>query len=243
MKTRVLLGILSTVATSIYFGASVHADAPRVQPAAALSLIGTTQGPHDVSSARRDFFDANPGADFFERGERITRVFGRAFSQGRGASESANAFIAQHSDIYGVPANQILPIGAFPDGSHAVDVYWDEATEAYRFTLLGYSQFVAGVPVFRSSLKLLMRNEAGFPLVLASSDLRNLGAFASTLVGRPTLGDFNQRTWSGQAIRIAALAEPTDPQLVIFAGVDDSPAKPTLAVSFIVTRGVPGSGL
>ncbi len=243
MKTRVLLSLLSTAAATIYFGSMGHADSPRVQPAAATTTAGVTQGAIDVNSARRDFFDANPGADFFERGDRITRVFGRAFSQGRGASESASAFIAQHSDIFGVSAEQILPMGAFPDGSHAVDVYWDENIDGFRFSLLGYSQFVQGVPVFRSALKLLMRNEPGFPLVLASAELRNLGAFATTLVGRPSLADFNQRTWSNQAIRNAAVAEPSEAQLVIFAGVDDSPATPTLAVSFIVVRGVPGSGL
>lgn len=243
MKTRVFLSILATAATTFYLGSTGHADVAQVQPAATLSTVGITQSAINVNTARREFFDAHAGADFFERGERITRVFGRAFSQGRGASESANAFIAQHSDIFGVSADHILPMGAFPDGSHAVDVYWDENIEGFRFSLLGYSQFVQGVPVFRSSLKLLMRNEPGFPLVLASADLRNLGGFATTLIGRPSLADFNQRTWSGQTIRNAAIAEPTEAQLVIFAGVDDSPATPTLAVSFVVVRGVPGAGL
>ncbi len=246
MTTRVLLGILTTTAATLFFGSSGQADAPRMQAGAAQVSIGTAdQSPVlvDVPSARRAFFEAHPGSEFFERGDRITRVYGRAFSQGRGASESAGAFVAAHAGIFGVTADQILPVGAFPDGSHSVDVYWDETTESFRFTLLGYSQVVSGVPVFRSSLKLLMRNEPGFPLVLASSELRNLGAFAGALVGRPSLADFSQRVWSGQAIRIAAVAEPTDAQLVIFAGVDDSPAPPTLAVSFIVERGVPGSGL
>ncbi len=246
MKTRVLLSILTTAAATIYFGSTGHADAPRVTTPAAraeATSVDVAAPAIDVAGARRDFFDANPGSDLFERGDRITRVYGRAFSQGRGASESAGAFIAQHSDIFGVAADQILPMGAFPDGSHAVDVYWDENLDGFRFTLLGYSQFVQGVPVFRSSLKLLMRNEAGYPLVLASVDLRNIGAFATTLVARPSLADFNERTWSGQAIRLAAIAQPTEAQLVIFAGADDSPATPTLAVSFIVERGVPGAGL
>lgn len=232
MFARTLVGTVCTTATLVGFAIDGAALAQQVGQSTAKSI--------DVASARRDFFDAHLGADFFERGDRITRVFGKAFSQGRSPVESANAFLRDSADVFGVATNDLVPYGAFPDGSHAVDVYWDEATESYRFTLLGYSQVVSGVPVFRATLKLLMRNEAGFPLVLASSELRNLADFPSTIVGRPTIADFDSRTWSSQAIRNPALAQATDAQLVIFAGVDDMPAKPTMAVSFFVERGAPG---
>ncbi|MSR29305.1 MAG: hypothetical protein EXS03_07010 [Phycisphaerales bacterium] len=214
-------------------------DAPALAPQAvgAASNKGVAI---DVPAARRDFFDANPAADFFERGGRITRVFGRAFSTGRNPSESATGFIRDHADVFGVKATDLALFGAFPDAIHSVDLLWDEVNETYKFTLLGYSQVVNGIPVFRSSLKLLMRNESGYPMVLASSELRDLGSFAAA--GRPTLGDFDRAAWSSQALRNLA-EEATDAQLVIFAGVDDSPATPKLAVSFIVIRGVPGSGL
>ena len=54
---------------------------------------------------------------------------------------------------------------------------WDPATGTYKFTLVYYSQYRDSIPVFRADLRLLVRNEEGFPLVLAKSALRPLGAF------------------------------------------------------------------
>ncbi|NDG64887.1 MAG: hypothetical protein EBY29_15705 [Planctomycetes bacterium] len=241
MITRVHIGILCAVTTLVSFAVTA-APAERSAPVGKGANKLPTQV-IDVATARADFFNANPGADLFERGNRITRVFGQAFSHGKSPDQSASAFIRDHADALGVRSADLLPFGAFPDAIHSVDVYWDEATESFRFTLLGYSQVVEGVPVFRSALKLLMRNEPGFPLVLASADLRNLGEFPSTLAARPTLASFDRKTWSSQAIQFAATVQPTDAQLVIFAGADDTPSTPTLAVSFIVERGVAGPGL
>ena len=240
MMTRTHVGILFAATTLAFFAVDGAAQARLPMQGMGAGKLPTQV--IDVAKGRVDFFNANPGSDFFERGERITRVYGQAFSRGKSPDQSASAFIRDHADALGVRSNDLLPFGAFPDAVHSVDVYWDEATESFRFTLLGYSQVVEGIPVFRSALKLLMRNEPSFPLVLASSELRNLGAFPATLAARPTLGSFDRAVWSSQAIRLAAIAEPTDSQLVIFAGVDDSPSTPTLAVSFIVERGVPGVG-
>ncbi len=200
------------------------------------------KGAVDVAAARRDFFDANPAADFFERGDRITRVYGRAFSMGRSPAETSARFLHEHADVFGVPAADIKPFGAFPGGDHAVDVMWDEVTETYKYTLLGYSQVADGIPVFRGVLKLLLRNEPGYPLVLASSELRDLGGFRASLAVRPTLAQFDRNTWSKEALSVGAGAL-TDAQLVVFAGVDDSPAAPALAVAFLVERGAPGNML
>ncbi len=200
-------------------------------------------GPVDVATARHDFFTSHPATDLFERGDRITRVHGRAFSRGAGPSQSATAFIKEHADLFGVRASDLLPTGAFLDATHSVDVYWDEATQAFRFTLLGYSQVVNGVPVFRSSLKLLVRNEPGFPLVLAAADLRDLGAFQSTLPAASALANFDRAVWSSEVVQVGAAAQPTEAKLVIFAGADDLAAKPTLAVSFVVVRGTPGTAI
>ncbi len=46
---------------------------------------------------------------------------------------------------------------------------------AYKFTLVYYSQYRDGIPVYKSDLRLLVRNEPDHPLVLAASSLRDLG--------------------------------------------------------------------
>jgi len=196
----------------------------------------------DAAAAQAKFKEAHPATELYTVADRVTCLSGRFFSQGTSPSRSAEAFLRQHVGIFGARTQDITPFGAFPQAIHSVDVMWDEATQSYRFTLLGYSQVVEGIPVFRSALKLLMRNEAGFPLVLASADLRDLGDFPATLAGRPTLADFDQRVWSSEAITHRAFGEPQEAQLVIFAGVDETPAQPTLAVSFVVERGVLGTG-
>lgn len=196
----------------------------------------------DAAAAQMKFKDAHPATELFTIANRVTCLSGRFFSQGTSPSRSADAFLRQHAGIFGARTQDIVPFGAFPDAVHSVGVMWDEATQSFGFTLLGYSQVVEGIPVFRSALKLLMRNEAGFPLVLASADLRDLGDFPATLAVRPTLADFDPGVWSSEAITHRALGEPQEAQLVIFAGVDDTPAQPTLAVSFVVERGVPGTG-
>ncbi len=229
---------------ALIVAASAVVVASGLRPAAAQQVgAGGVKGSSvDVAQARRDFLDANPAADFFERGDRITRVYGRAFSTGRNPSESASRFIRDHADVFGARAVDIAPFGAFPEGIHSVGVMWDEVTETYGFTLLGYSQVVNQVPVFRSSVRLLMRNESGYPMVLASADLRNLGDFIATMPARPTIANFDRAVWSKDGVRNRA-EEPSDAQLVIFAGTDDSPATPTLAVSYLVVRGTPGAGL
>ena len=235
MTPRILA--LATISTTLsLFGFADAAPTPQAVGAAG------AKGTVDVPQARRDFLDANPGADFFEREERITRIYGRAFSTGRNPTESATAFLRDHADVLGVRTVDIRPFGAFQDGIHSVDVMWDEATETYKFTLLGYSQVVDGIPVFRGTLKLLMRNEPGFPLVLASSDVRNVGEFPATLAARPTLGNLDRAVWSKEAMDVGA-GQLSDAHLVIFAGADDVAATPTLAVSFIVERGTPDNSL
>jgi hypothetical protein len=196
----------------------------------------------DALAAQKQFQTQHPATELYTVADRITCLSGRFFSQGTSPTRSAEAFLQQHVGIFGVRAQDIVPFGAFPQAIHSMGVMWDEATQSFGFTLLGYSQVVEGIPVFRSALKLLMRNEVGFPLVLASADLRDLGDFPATLAGRPTLSDFDQRVWSSEAITHRAFGEPEEAQLVIFAGVDTVPAQPTLAVSFVVERGVLGTG-
>ena len=195
------------------------------------------------AEARTAFLEANAGTGFFinDHGN-LTRVYGRAFSQGNSPVESAQAFVAQHASIWGADASQLLPIGPWGEGEHMIPLMWDAVTGTYDFSLVGYTQAVHGVPVFRSSLRLLVRNEAGFPLVLASSDLKDLGNFPETVkafiaVGAPL---DPSRYASNLQKRLAAAAADVPAELVIFAGEDDLKVAPRLGVKFIVDRGVPG---
>ncbi|MFZ9688687.1 MAG: hypothetical protein ACO3DS_02495 [Phycisphaerales bacterium] len=208
----------------------------------AIAQVGQA-GIKTPAESRTAFLEANAGTGFFinDHGN-LTRVYGRAFSRGNSPVESAAAFVAQHASIWGADASQLLPIGPWGEGEHMIPLMWDAVTGTYDFSLVGYTQAVHGVPVFRSSLRLLVRNEAGFPLVLASSDLKDLGNFPETVKGFLAVGaplDPSRYAAKLQK-RLAAAAADVPAELVIFAGEDDLKVAPRLGVKFIVDRGTPG---
>ncbi|MCZ6810978.1 MAG: hypothetical protein O7D97_03150, partial [Planctomycetota bacterium] len=123
------------------------------------------------------FLESHPDTALYEWAGRISRVYGAAFSHGASAVDSAEQFRLNHVAMFGVDPAQLAPRGPFPDGHHLQPIMYEPATGEYKFTGVYYSQVKDGIAVFRSRLTLLVRNEPGFPLVLASADLRDLGDF------------------------------------------------------------------
>ncbi len=184
------------------------------------------------AQAMQAFVQANPGAAFAQREGRVTRVYGRAFSGGRSAAESAESFRAAHAGIFGARSEDLVAIGPGPDRSHVHPIGLDRATGTYRFNAYFYTQKRQGVPVFRSALKLLVRNMPGFPLVLASADLRDLGGFQVEAVAPTGPGTALRR--AGELAIVAGKPEVLSTRRVIFAGVDGQQAAPVLADETIV---------
>jgi len=110
---------------------------------------------------------------------------------------------------------------------------YNRSTENYQFTGIYYSQVLDGVPVFRSRLILLTRNEDGYPLVLASADLRNIGRFKI-----PTDGLISDEHAYLSAVGVVPKLDTfNETELVVWAGVNDMVVKPRLAVQFIAQAG------
>ena len=148
-------GVLLLVAVTVA-GSQREGLGDRVSVVAQERLLGTFQESH-------------PGVLISETAGRISRIYGRAFSHGETSFQSAEAFIQAQVGILGVEPEELVPIG---DGLQPI-MYLPE-TGTYKFHGYFHRQEKGGVPVFRSALKLLVRNEPGFPLVLASVDLRDL---------------------------------------------------------------------
>ncbi len=142
--------------------------------AAAFTSGGT--GPPDQAltpaEAISQFTAANPRTALYEQGSRITHVYGRAFSHGVDAIDSAEEFVQNHVRMFGVAAEDIV----FTDNPLQPIGFVSQRGE-YKFTGVNYAQQKNGIDVFRSRMVLLVRNDPGFPLVLASVDLRDLGEF------------------------------------------------------------------
>ena len=166
-----------------------------------------------------------PGVQVAQEGARITRVFGRPLAHGTGPEDSAEQFRTRYANVLSVAPEELVAESPLPSGADSVPVMTDPATGQSKFTLVYYRQYRDGVPVFRADLRLLVRNELSYPLVLAASSLRDLGDFA---VDANLRGAFDPATQAQTGMMYFSV-----PETVIWAGLGDAAAQPTLAATFI----------
>ena len=200
-----------------------------------LSVSGAALAQAAALHPERDAFtQLHPGTGFLQQGDQLARVYGPAFSSGATPHDSATAFVQAHAELFGVAAADLAPIGPFKDGEHLVPLMpMDDGS--MKFTAVYFTQQVKGIPVFRASLSVLVRNEPGFPAVLAGSTLWNLGDFAASLEG-VNLGTLPSSKLLTANIggRFATITETSPARYVVWAGVDRVKATPALAVQYEV---------
>ncbi len=194
--------------------------------------IDAAAGSSQPATARAAFLAARPGTAFLDNGPGLTTVYGPAFSNGPTPQDSAVRFARAHAAMFGAEYGDLTARGLNGEGAHLVPVSYDAAANSYRFTLVNYCQVRDGLPVWRSDLRLLVRNESGYPLVLAKSALKNLGAFRA---GPDIQAKAIPEAAANQsALDIFPALNKFEPgRLVIFAGSPDVPAAPILAWEFI----------
>jgi len=172
-----------------------------------------------------------PRAKFRTEGALITRIYGQPLSVGASPFDSAEQFRLQRAELFGMDTGDLHATSLHTGGPAGQPIMYDRSTGKYKFTLFRYAHEENGIPVFRSELRLLVRNAANSPVVLASSSLRSLKGFVPDLavVGRamdPTrLGTGMERF--------------SQPQQVIWAGLDGTAVEPRLAYTFIGRSGGP----
>ena len=209
-------------------------------------------GANDMQAARGLLMHQHPGVRMVDDNGRLARIFGVPFGEGSSPETSAAAFVAEHAGVFGVVAEDLSTRAPWEGGDHVLPLMVDPVTGDWKFFLVGFSQEIHGIPVFRSFLRLLTANRPGFPLVLASADMHDLGEFRDLVVQeQPQLSSFQKPLWSSQALKLhAPTARVVDEQLVIWAGYETLDARPRVAVQFVVrdndlgpTRGEPVSVL
>jgi hypothetical protein len=185
-----------------------------------------------------------PQARLHEQGERITRVYGQPMATGAEPQESAERFVVGHAEVFGVAPDELVLTGFAGSDALVQPVMFESSTGDYKFFVARYTQQRGGIPVFRSDLRVLVRNQADFPVVLAASSLRSLGDFAlptGTTVVRHDLAEAAVAAITGrtdlageplveQAPGLTSFSE-ADP--VIWAGVGEAAVAPALAVTYI----------
>ncbi len=205
----------------------------------------TTSGPGHIRGDRDSALDAVTLDDFFAEhdqvsvyrsvhDDRISRLYGKWFSEGDTPHESAQAFVDDWAGALGARADELVLGGPFPDGHAFQPLMYDQASDSYRFSAVYYRQVRDGLPVWGTRLSLLVRNEDNHPLVWAGCDLRDLGDFRVPR-GRLMLNDA-----LAQAVAEREMGEETlisEPTLVIYAGDEFTPVRPRLALEFEATAG------
>lgn len=178
-----------------------------------------------------------PTVKALHEGSRIDRLYSGPFSTGSTALESAESFRSKHAGVFGASSGDLLFVenaGRSPEQP----LMYDRQTGTFRFTLITYHQRRNNIPVFRSDLRLVIRNESSFPMVLASSTLKDLGEFE--IDPRDLMELFDPATIAlafGKGQASVHLLSPELTQfglasVAIWAGTDGVPTDPLPALVF-----------
>lgn len=187
------------------------------------------------AKAMSDFKAINTQSNFSNHIDgRIGRVYGKAFSTGATTQSSARNFINQHIDMWGLTADELIEKGPFADGHHTQLIGYMPEVDAYKFTGHYYTQVKQGVPVFRSKLVLLVRNQENNPLVLASSALHDLSAYQPDAAVMRLAVDQN-RIIANATNEFKGRIQIIETERVIFAGSESDPHAPVLADSTMIS--------
>ncbi len=189
-----------------------------------------------VQSAQEELTQAFPQVDFHTQGDQVTSVYGTVFGVGMSPEDTAATFVSGSAEVFGVSADALEPGNWFNDRL-VQPVMPDRVHGGYKFTLVYYRQHVDGVPVHGAELRVLVRNEAGYPLVLARSSLQPVGDF--TL---PAGAAQNPDVAAARAAAVQAypgLVNFGEEQAVIVhPGMSAAISGPTLAIMFEANNGL-----
>jgi len=222
-NTKGLSALLLSIACASVTSAGVVNAAGQAQPLTPAQALTHFQSSNENSSISRNAIG------------RISRVYGNAFSTGQTGEHSAQQFVNDNAEMWGLNANELIARGPFEDGRHVQPIGYLPKTDSYKFTGYYYTQVKAGIPVFNSKLVLLVRNEANNPLVLASSELHDLRHFqvdnqiAAAPVNRNLIIETAKQAFN------APLAIIESTHRVIYAGTEIDPFPATIADESKVT--------
>jgi len=221
------MSILSLSLACAAFAATPASTTPTSSEQLAASAGQIT--PISVTQSIANFRALNQSSNLYMRDNgSIGRVFGKAFSHGQTSKISTTRFLNQNLSMWGVPANHLVAEGPFDDGRHTQQIGYLPEFDDYKFTGHYYKQIVDGVPVFRSKLVLLTRNEANNPLVLASSELRNLGGFElDPQLQRQNINHARIVENAQAHFNLDIILDSSE--RVIYAGIENAPHTPVLA--------------
>lgn len=196
----------------------------------AIEPNGSSAAAQSRIAALEERHRADAGLRWLASDEFIHRLYGTVLAVGVDPGDSARNFVAANAGLFGARVEDLVPVSRLMDGRRLQPLVYDAAADRYKFTLVYYTQVRGGLPVFGAELRLLVRNEANYPLVLAASTLRPLGDFSvdPVLAARPFDPAADART---------GMTHFSKAQKVIWAGIENDVVPPVLAVTFVGENG------
>ncbi|HVP13175.1 MAG TPA: fibronectin type III domain-containing protein, partial [Phycisphaerae bacterium] len=213
-------------------GQEIQGGTPAATPSPA-GIDVTVTSPAEMAAMDR-VQAAYPGTLFYREGSQLTRLYGRTFEMGETSSDSAQRFLSANADLFGAEAADLLPTTPILPSGNTLPLMYEPETGTYKFTLIYHTQYRDGIPVFRSGVRTLVKNEAGYPLVWAGSGLKRLGQFHP---------DTTPRSAVDPATVAPEMTSFTAVEPVIWAGVDDKLETPVHAVTFEASNEGSGSSV
>ena len=165
MKTSLIFGLLILLTSVVHTPVSFGDEIERVE---AQTKMAEFKANHPQAKFfGKQYFDTE---GFFEQIGTADYVYGAPMSQGNTPTESGWDFYRQVEGIYAEDA------GTLVSGSEQ-GVMWDTATGTHKFTTFRFQQLMDGIPVYRSGMGFLVRNEENFPVVMCSNNLKEMKDF------------------------------------------------------------------
>ena len=226
------------LAVPVLGAASMSDRGTPVDPTPRTALAVATTPIDDFDQGWMAFTDEHPGVARTMRMGRLERIYGAAFSTGDHAADSAGRFVQENAErLFGIQPEQFLPIGPWLSQEHVLPLVTDPVTGDAKFMLVGYVPHVDGTPVFDAAIRVLVRNEPGFPTVLVSAQVPELGDFA--LPGGLLPGGLDADRFAAEARMRFRDSEISGIRPVVYAGSDGTSLPPRAGVDFTIT----GSGV
>ncbi len=177
-----------------------------------------------------------PALKEYKTGTLVQKLYGQSFGNGSSPEIVVDQFVNDHANIFGIEANNLRPGTPKNVKTTSVPVMWIEETQSYKFTQFYYTQHQDGVPVYGAELRLLVRNQTNYPLVLATSTLRDLDNFTAD---KSFVDQHSAVAEQSAMTAIPGLTDFTKQEAVIWAGIDSRYEKPVSAVTFIGSSDFP----
>lgn len=203
------------------------------------SATAADQKPGQFSARSRavltELRESQPNVQLSSQFGRIDCVYGVAMEHGSTPEESSEKFVQKYAGLFGTTVDQLALKSNLPDAQHSQPIMYNQQTGEYKFTQLYYCQYVDNIPVFRSELRLLVRNENDNPLVMAKSTLHDLTGF----VGAGAQKMSTQTLSSSVQIDNPNLDKYTESETVIWAGTEGQWVEPRTATKVIASNDFP----